>query len=239
MQNLSELDLDERALVRKQRPIGWFAAGLLAIVLLGFFIAYHAPLVSAHDLLVKEHGTLAQKAQELDHALVETRKKLDDIEKERGDLKRSADERTNASGALQARLESAGGTAKKQLEKLVTARIVSVDVSETAVDVGFDEKKLFLPGASKVSPQLGKLLCGAVESAAQKGDLALVARTTPEKPGDAEAWTKASEKAASLAGWLEVSCKIPVTAVVAEVSGATSDLTEHKAFVTLRPRASN
>ena len=236
MQNLSELDLDERALVRKQRPIGWFAAGLLAIVLLGFFVAYHAPLVSAHDLLVKEHGTLAQKAKELDHALVETRKKLDDIERERGDLKRSADERTSVSGARRARLESAGGTAKKQLEKLVTARIVSVDVGEAAVDVGFDEKKLFLPGSSKVAPPLGKLLCGAVESAAQKGDLSIVARTTPEKAGDAEAWTKASEKAASLAGWLELSCKIPAAAVVAEVSGGAADAGARKAFITLRSR---
>jgi len=225
MQNLSELDADEQALMKRPRPIGWFVAGLVGIAAVGFVVASHLPLSAAHETLVAEHETLAKKAAELSHGLTDARVQLEKTEKDRVELRARIDDIDKAAAAETALFERAAATAQSQLDKFVKAKVVTIDSSAGHFSAGFDVTKLFVGAASKPNAAYIKALCSASESVTRRGDLTLEIVVPVAVADDAKAWTLAAERSAELAALVTKQCKLAPERVVASArSGATAVL---------------
>ncbi len=225
MQNLSELDADEQALMKRPRPIGWFVAGLVCIAAAGFVVASHVPLSAAHKTLVAEHETLAKKAAELSQGLTDARVQLEKTEKERGDLRARVDGVDKAAAAETALFERAAATAQSQLDKFVKAKVVTVQSDADHFSAGFDVTKLFVGATSKPNAAYAKALCSASESVMRPGDLGLEIVVPVAVADDAKAWTLAAERSAELAALVTKQCKLAPERVVASArSTATAVL---------------
>lgn len=200
-------DEDEQALMKKPRPVGWFAAGALAIVGLGFAFGFYLPLSSAHEKLLNEHEKLAKKSHELDHALKEKSAALSSAESRRQDLVRFVSEAGDKEKGLRSKLEIGQATVENELKAFIKAKLVESVVTDEGLEVTFAEKVLFRPRTSSVLPQAKGSLCSVADILKQNGDFR-IALSVPADADDTKYWETAGERVGSLANLLEGSCQI-------------------------------
>jgi len=219
VKNLADLDLDERALLKKPRPWGWFAAGVATIGFLAFALGYAMPLRRAHTLLATEHEGLAQKARELDHALGKANATLATTESARGGLQQKVTKVTEARQALKATIDSAAATVERQVSGLVKAKVVQVKASDEHMDVLIQPKKLFLPRSANLNPGLTSSLCKMLAPLDQDKGLRLDV-TVPVVAEEKEPWKMAGEQAAAIAQTISDKCSTPASRLR---TGASAD----------------
>lgn len=234
MKDFSDLDVDEQALIKKKRPWGWFAAGLVAIVALTFATGFALPLHRSHATLKTEHEALAKKAAELDHALIKTKKKLGETEEQRSRLEKKIARVTEARAELSSRLDMAATTAERQLESLIEADIANVSKSSDSVEISLPNRVVFLPRSTRVSPSIIRSLCRAVESIGKERTWQLTAVVTlPQKAEDP--WEKSGEQAGALATRLIESCELPSRRVSTSTREVPADGRTETTILTLGP----
>jgi len=221
VKDLADLDLDERALIKKSRPWGWFAAGLVTIGLLGFGLGYALPLSRAHTLLAAEHEALAQKARELDHALSKATGTLSKTESERSGLQAKVSKVAEARQALKSSIEVAAATIERQVGSLVKAKVVQVTPGDDRLDVFIQQKKLFLPSSANLNPGLTASLCKMLAPLEQDKTLKLEI-AVPIDSEEKEPWKMASERAAAIAQSLSDKCSTPADRMRASVLSDSS-----------------
>lgn len=200
-----DLEADEQALTKKPKPWGWFMAGALCIALGTFAFSYYLPLRQTHLKLVAEFENLAQKSQELDHALRGKTQALSDTESARSSLQRFVDAGIDAERALSVKLESSAATANNQLEPFVKAKLLELNAEPDKLLLDFKEALLFRPGTTTTSPQAKGPLC-KVAALLSADNSWVVSIQVPVDAQAKEPWPQASEKAAALAELLETTC---------------------------------
>lgn len=223
MKDFDLLDQDEQALMKKPRPIGWFAAGAVSILALGFAFGFYMPLSSAHEKLLGEHEKLAQKSQELDHALKGKTASLSATEGKRQELERFVTTGRDAEKTLKSQAEIAHATAANSLAAFTKAKLVESKVTDTGLEISYAEKVLFRPRTSSLLPQAKRPFCAAADALKQNSDWVVRVRTTAD-PGDDKYWETAGERAGTLAAALKDSCGISEDKIsVAVVRPAAGD----------------
>lgn len=201
------LDLDEQALVKKPRPWGWFAAGLIGLGTVALALGYALPLKRAQELLASEHENLARKARELDQALGKTQSSLSKTEQERASLDQRVSAVQDARQALRTRIDVASATTENQLAALKKAKVMEIAAGPTGVDVTILKKALFLPASAKIAPRLAPTLCKAVAPLTTEKDWK-VSVSVPIAADEKEPWLTASEQAAAVAAELAGRCNV-------------------------------
>lgn len=222
MRDLSGFDLDEAALVKKPKPIGWFAAGLIAVLSLGFVGAYYLPLQAAHTTLLEKHEQLAKKSNELDHALKDKSKELTSTTQRRDDLERFVKGGTEAETKLNSQLQIEQATAERQLAAYIKAKLAHVEVAEAELALGFSERAVFFPHAEKMIPQSQAQICKAIQTIGQNKDFKLRVETRT-LVDEKDAWALSAARAAAAAELLTARCKIDPIMVVAESNLVSGD----------------
>lgn len=204
---MAKFDLDDVAPGKKSKPAGWLAAAVVLILAGGFATAYYLPLKGAHALLMTEHEALAAKTQELDAALKSSGADLKSTSEDREKLKTALREASEKEDSFTKEAETLRAAAQKGLEKLVSAKHVSITETRLGADAQAKAALLFRPNSSKVLPFASKFACGAAAGLAGHSDATITARVAPDEK-DKEGFTKASEKAAAIADLLRASCKL-------------------------------
>ena len=219
---MSAFDLDEAALVKKPKPIGWFAAGLIGVAALGFVGAYYLPLQAAHTTLLEKHEELAKKSNELDQALKDKNKALTSSTQRKDELERFVKGGTEAENKLKSQLQIEQATAERQLTAYIKAKLAHVEVADTELVLGFSERAVFSPHAEKMIPQSQTQICKAIQSIGQNKDFTLRVETrTPATEKDA--WALSAARAAAAAELLTARCKVDAGQVVAESNLTSGD----------------
>lgn len=225
MRDLSGFEMDEAALVKKPKPIGWFAAGLVAIAALGFAAAYHLPLQEAHSTLLEKHEQLAKKSNELDQALKSKVQALSGTEQRRDALENFVKSGQEAEAKLKSQLELVQATAERQLAPYTKAKMARLEVKDDELLIAFTERAAFSPHSERLVPQLGAQICKAVAGLSQNGHQVAVEALVPEDEKDS--WALAGKRAAAAAGLIAERCQVKAESVVAQARlvnpGATSD----------------
>jgi hypothetical protein len=207
VKDLSDLDLDEQALVKKKRPWGWFVAGLVFLLSVTFALAFTVPLSNSHEALTAEHEKLAKKASELDRAFINTKKQLDETEEKRRGLDKTITDVREARKELASRLEMSSKTVEGSLTSIMKAKLAEVTPSEEELTVTIKNKALFLPRSSKMNPSMGRLLCKVIaDGASDKSWRTKIAIAFAAD--DKDAWEKAGEQAAALGTLLSDRCEL-------------------------------
>lgn len=210
-----------RSLLKEPRPIGWFAAGFLLLICLALALGFYLPLRKAHDRLIEEHRTLAQKAKGLNGTLVRTRTELEAAQAERNALRgeREAVDRAKTDAAF--RFEQAGASAAQHLDKLIQADAAKVTTSEAEVAISLNQGSVFVGETVRIPPGLKKPVCAAMENAVRNADWLVRVRIpmilSGSAAGDATTRTKALERAGALGAWLTDACHVPAERVWAGV----------------------
>lgn len=207
-------DEDEQALMKKPRPVGWFAAGALAVGSLGFVFAFYMPLSSAHDALLESHEKLAKKSHELDHALKTKTQALATTEERRASLERFVSAAGDQEKSLQAKFEIAHATAENELKAFAKAKLVETAVGDGGVELQYSEKLLFRPGAAALGPQAKRSVC-VVSQMLQRSDDWTVTLHVPAGEKDTKYWETAGDRVAALADLIESGCSVAPQKIVA------------------------
>lgn len=202
------LDLDEQALVKKSKPVGWFVAGAIAIVAGTAFAAYYFPLVSAHTKLVGEHEALAKKSAELDHSLKSERAALAKTEGGRDALQRFVDAGIATEKERKGRLQTVLATVERELAPFVKSKLVEIETDAEGIRLSFQEKAIFRPGAVGTAPNAGRTLCKAVGGLTGAKDFTVEA-TARSVSDDSKYWETATERAMNVAELFEKTCSFP------------------------------
>lgn len=227
MIDASFLDADEEALVRRPRPFGWFAAGILAIGAGVGAIGYYVPLASAHTKLASTHEELAKKTSELDHALKQDRARLASTENRRADLQKFLDAGSNAERVAAARVEAVRAIAYAQLEGFVKAKLLEITTEPQSLRLSFVEKSLFRPLSAVPTPGAKSILCKAASSIAAESDwdVTLIVRGSVEEK---KYWETVADKGSALAKIFEEGCKLSLDKLTVHLRGPTeSDSSLH------------
>lgn len=202
------LDLDEQALVKKPKPIGWFAAGAIAIVAGTAFAAYYVPLQSAHEKLVQAHEALAKKSAELDHSLKADRAKLTNTEGGRDALQKFVDAAVATEKERKGRLQTVLATVERELAPFTKSKLLEIETDAEGIKLSFQERAIFRPGTSATAPSAQRTLCKAVAGLTGAKDFTVEA--TGRTAGDnSKYWEVATERAKNVAQLLEKSCSFP------------------------------
>jgi len=231
MRDLSGFEMDEAALVKKPKPIGWFAAGLIGIGALGFIAAYYLPLDEAHSTLLEKHEALAKKSNELDQTLKSKTQTLSGTEQRRDALEVFIKSGQEAEAKLKSQLEMAQATAERQLAPYTNGKLARVELKPDALVIAFTERASFSPHSDRLVPQLGGQICKATASLSQSTQFQVtVEASVPEDEKDA--WKLASGRAAAAAGLLVDRCQVKLENISAQArlvkAGASTDaLTLH------------
>ncbi len=233
VKDLADFDVDEQALIKKKRPWGWFAAGLVGVAALTFALGFALPLHRSHAKLKTEHETLAQKAAELDQALIKTKGTLKTTEKERSELDKTITTVQEARAKVSSRLEIASATAERQLKSLIKADLAEISQTTEAVEIALPNRIIFLPRRTRVNPRMRSTLCAAVKSLGQEKDWRLTVTVTLAE-GEEDPWTQAGELAGSLTATLVDSCPIEPGRISAKVRQA-NDNSPSTTVLTLGP----
>ncbi len=232
MAKFDMLDPDEQALVRKPRPIGWFAAGIIFIAAIGFVLGVYLPLSQAHDTLLSTHEVLAKKSSELDQALRKKSETLDDTETKRADLASFVDKARENEKSLATRVEQSSATASSQLSAYLKTKHVSLETTKEDVRVTIDQVILFRPGGTDVTPQAKRPLCGVAKAIGQEKEWLLTVKARAPLD-DKKYWETASARAGSLAAELETKCGVSAAqlSAIAERPAEGSDLNSKIDFI--------
>lgn len=227
MAKFEMLDADEHAFVRKPRPVGWFAAGVILIAALGFVLGVYLPLSQAHETLLSTHEELAKKSSDLDQALKKKSENLDDTESRRADLEAFVTSAREKEQSLENRVEQFSATVNDQLKIYFKSKLVTVTPSKEDVKITIDEKILFRPKSSTISPQAKRPVCGIAKSLAQEKDWTV--RIRSRAPGDDKAyWETAGARASGLADLLENGCGVKGTQILATAEHLSAGATGEK-----------
>lgn len=202
------LDPDEQALVKKPKPVGWFAAGAVFIVAGTAFAAYYFPLSSAHQKLVAEHEALAKKSAELDHALKAERSELAKTEGSRAALQKFVDTGVAAEKERKGRLQTIVATIERELAPFVKAKLLEIETDSEGIKLSFQERAMFRPGSSGAGPSAKQTLCKAVTGLTGAKDFTVEA-IARAKSDDSKYWETATERAKNVAEILDKSCSFP------------------------------
>ncbi len=221
MKDLSAFDIDEAALAKKPKPIGWFAAGIIAIGALGFAAAYYMPLHSAHGTLLEKHEQLAKKSNELDQALKAKVQSLKTTTERKDDLERFLKKGRDAESKVKSQVDVAQATAENQLKAYIKAKLVHVDPSHEKLTIAFSERAVFSRGSERIVPQVKRQLCKAVESAG-KNDFRLVAEVRVAED-EKDAWELAGKRAAGIGAVLAAGCKLSADTLAVQAVLAGKD----------------
>ncbi len=226
MRDLSGFEMDEAALVKKPKPIGWFAAGLIGIGALGFVAAYYLPLQEAHSTLLEKHEELAKKSSELDQTLKSKTQTLSGTEQRRDALEVFIKSGQEAEAKLKSQLEMAQATADRQLAAYTKGKLARIELKPDALLIAFTERASFSPHSDRLVPQLGGQICKATSSLSQNTQFRVtVEAAVPEDEKDA--WKLASQRAAAAAGLLADRCQVKLDNLSAQArlvkAGASAD----------------
>lgn len=202
------LDLDEQALVKKPKPVGWFVAGAVAIVAFSAFGAYYFPLQSAHSKLVKEHEALAKKSAELDHSLKAERAQLSKSEGGRDALQRFVDAAVATEKERKGRIETVLATVERELAPFVKSKLLEIGTDAEGIRLSFQERAIFRPGAAGTAPNATRTLCKAVAGLTGAKDFTVEA-TARAASDDAKYWETATARAKNVAEALDKGCSFP------------------------------
>lgn len=234
VKDLSDLELDEHALIKKKRPWGWFMAGLVALGAITFGLGFALPLDRAHATLQGEHEALAKKAAELDQAFIATKTKLDSTEKERSELERLVTTVRDGRKELASRLQIVGATAERQLAPYVKAKLATVAVNPETLQISLKNRLVFMPRSAKVNPRLKKTLCTSVEGAAQEKGWRVTATISPEAGND-DPWEALGERSGTLAALLGDECKLSPEAFRTQIGLTSQGLEEDSTQLSIGP----
>jgi hypothetical protein len=227
------LDLDEQALVKKSKPVGWFVAGAIAIAAGTAFAAYYFPLAGAHEKLVQEHEALAKKSAELDHSLKSERAALAQTEGGRDALQRFVDAGIATEKERKGRLQTVLATVERELAPFVKAKLVEIGTDAEGIQLSFQEKAVFRPGAGALAPNAGRTLCKAVAGLTGAKDFTLEA-TARGASDDAKYWETATERAKNVAELFEKTCSFSSHKLRAIADRPSADTKGTALFVQLR-----
>jgi len=234
---LSAFDLDEAALVKKPKPLGWFAAGLVAIVALGFAAAYYLPLNEAHSALLEKHEALAKKSNELDQALRARGKDLTTATQRKDELERFLKQGQDAEAKLKSQFEIVKATAERQLAAYVKAKLAHIESAASELTIGFSERAAFAPHTERMIPQVQSQICKAMESVGQGKDFKTIVETrVPEDEKDA--WALAAKRVAVAADLLTTRCKVERERVSAQAVLVAAGTTGDALVLRVAPKAS-
>jgi hypothetical protein len=214
MNDFDVLDADEQALMKKPRPVGWFAAGAVAVGTLGFVFGFYMPLSGAHDTLLANHEKLAKKSHELDHALKTKTQALQATEERRSNLERFVSTAGDQEKSLKTKFEIAHATAQNELKAFAKAKLLETSVGDAGVELQYSEKLIFRPGASALGPQAKRAVCVVSQMVQQAEDWTVTLRV-PAGQGDTKYWETAGDRVAALAGLLESGCSVASPKIVA------------------------
>lgn len=213
--------LEENALVKKPKPIGWFIAGLMGIGFAGFAAAFYLPLTSAHELLVAEHEKLAQKAQELDQTVRSRGSELASASGRKDALESFIATAAEKEKAYRTKSQELDKSVADGMDKLVRAKQVSVESGDDGSRISVSNALLFKPKTSKPLPAALKVACAVAY--ATKGRDAKIRVEIGANAGDKEAFTNAAAQAGAIADLL-AACKLESSAVSVHVeTSAPSD----------------
>lgn len=202
------LDLDEQALVKKPKPVGWFVAGAIAIVAGTAFAAYYFPLNSAHEKLVQEHEALAKKSAELDHSLKAERARLATSEGGRDALQKFVDTAAATEKERKGRLQTVLATVERELAPFVKAKLLEIETDSEGIKLSFEERAIFRPGSSATGPSAQRTLCKTVGGLTGAKDFT-VESTARAASTDSKYWETATERAKNVTELLARSCSFP------------------------------
>lgn len=202
------LDLDEQALLKKPKPVGWFAAGAITIVAGAAFGAYYFPLSGAHSKLVQEHEALAKKSAELDHSLKAERAQLSKTEGGRDALQRFIDAGIATEKERKGRIQTVLATVERELAPFVKGKLLEIQTDAEGIQLMFQERAVFRPGAGGTAPNAQRTLCKAVGGLTGAKDFTVEA-TARAASDDAKYWDTATERAKNVAEALDKGCSFP------------------------------
>jgi hypothetical protein len=207
MGNSLAVDLDEQALIKRPRPVGWFVAGLVTIAGLGFVLAVYLPLRAAHHQLADAHAGLARKAGELDRDLKASRLALGKAEEARDALRARTDGLDKNDKERGALVERTARALEGDQAKLIAAHLLTVESDASGVNARLPLDKLFVGPSAKLAPAFQKALCSVSAGLGLPGGLELRATVPVLAPADTKAWTLAAERAAALGEHWTGKCK--------------------------------
>ena len=222
MRDLSGFDMDEAALVKKPKPIGWFAAGLILILALGFVAAYHLPLQEAHATLLEKHEQLAKKSAELDQALKAKVEALKTTTERKDNLERFLKAGQEGESKVKSQIDVAQATAERQLSAYVRAKLARIEPAHEELTIGFSERAVFANHSERIVPQVTSQICKATDSLGQNSDFELTAEVLVAQE-EKDAWELAGERAGAVGDLLAGKCKLDPAKVAVRASLTSSE----------------
>jgi flagellar motor protein MotB len=212
---MSGFDADEAALMKKPKPVGWFAAGLIGILALGFAAAYYFPLQEAHSTLLAKHEELAKKSAELDHTLKTKVQSLGTTAQRKDELDQFIKKGQEVESKLAGQLQVVQATAERQLTPYVKGKLATVSVAEEELIIAFSERATFSPHTERMIPQVQTQICKVVGAFGQHRDFRVSVEAVISK-AEKDSWALASKRAATAAALLTERCQLDVELVVAQ-----------------------
>lgn len=204
----STLEEDLAALRPKPRPVGWFVAGLVTLLGLGFALGYYTPLSRAHDALLQKHEELARKAAELDQSLKTTGESLKAAEARRNALEKFVAQGADLARGQKSQFEIAEATAKNELKSFEKAKLLSLSVREEGLVAEVQASALFRPNSDALAPSAARVLCGLADLTKREDTWRLRAEAFGDFKDEKKYWELSGKRASAIGELLMTKCQL-------------------------------